>query len=118
MFAQLQQFESTNRILAKQPEGARRLFWTTRKWSLDGATPLAALVIGRFEEILVAAAGFTERSRGAQVKQVCGLLVARFVTPAFSHDFCIATTLRDLRSCTRPGALEGRAVANFKVTAG
>lgn len=58
---QLQQFESADRILARLPQSARRLFWTTPKWSLGGATPLAALVIGRYEEVRVAAAGFAER---------------------------------------------------------
>lgn len=58
---QRRQFTYISRTLADLPVGARRLFWGTPKGSLGGATPLSALVVGRYAEVLAAAKGFAVR---------------------------------------------------------
>src|SRR5438309_2061116 len=51
------QLETIAKLLEDLRSGAKLLFFITPKGSLDGATPLEALALGRFRQVCVAAAG-------------------------------------------------------------
>jgi hypothetical protein len=55
------QLEDVCRALGELPGASKLQFFLTRKASLQGATPLEALVNGQFTRVRVAAAGFAER---------------------------------------------------------
>ena len=55
------QLEDICRALGELPGASKLQFFLTRKASLQGATPLEALVNGQFARVRVAAAGFAER---------------------------------------------------------
>jgi hypothetical protein len=53
--------ERVSQALGDLPGPSKWQFFTTKKGSLDGRTPLRALAQGQIERVLVAAAGFKER---------------------------------------------------------
>ena len=55
------QLEDVCRALGELPGASKLQFFLTRKASLQGATPLEALVNGQFARVRVAAIGFAER---------------------------------------------------------
>lgn len=55
------QVEDVSKALGELPGASKLQFFTTKKASLEGETPLAALAAGRFSRVRTAAQGFVER---------------------------------------------------------
>ena len=53
--------EHVSKVLGDMPGPSKWQFFTTRKGSLNGKTPLEALLSGNLDKVLVAAAGFRDR---------------------------------------------------------